>query len=64
MINLLWSNLSNSLKDSDTPILSAITSNIMANMPEFVNADPTNLFSLNNSIVMNAWDNPQNIDNN
>jgi len=65
MNNLLWSNLSNSLKDSGAPILSAITSNIMASMPEFVSADPTNLFSLNNSIVMTAWDtNPNDIDNN
>ncbi len=65
MSNLLWSNLSNSLKNSGAPLLSAITSNIMANMPEFVSAEPTNLFSLNNSIAMYSSNtNPNNIDNN
>ena len=63
MNNELWSNLSNNLNTSDASSLASIANTLITSLPELFSNEPTNLFSLSNSVVMNSWNNPNNIVN-
>ena len=62
MNNQLWSNLLNNLKSSDASSVGSFANMVIATMPELLSNEPTNLFSLNNSIAMSS-SNINNIDN-
>lgn len=62
MNNQLWSNLSNNLKSSDASSVGSFANMVIATMPELLSNEPTNLFTLNNSIAMSS-SNINNIDN-